>query len=62
MEATLTTASEVTRYMSHVDAILTIMRRHAHLTDRQISERTGIEPVQQVNAICRRIADQGVVD
>ncbi len=48
--------------MSHVDAILTIMRRHAHLTDWQISECTGIEPVQQVNAICRRLADQGMVD
>ncbi len=47
--------------MSHVDTILTLMGSHPCLTDRQISERTGIVPVQQVNAICRRLTEQGLM-
>ncbi len=45
--------------MSHATTILTTIGSEPGLTDRQISDCTGIAPVQQVNAVCRQLAAAG---
>ena len=47
--------------MSHVDTILRHILAEPGLTDRQLSQRTGITPVQQINSICRRLAATGMI-
>ncbi|CAN5909527.1 hypothetical protein BH23ACT10_BH23ACT10_20780 [soil metagenome] len=47
--------------MTNRERVLAVIRQRPGLTDRQIREATGIEPHQQVNRICRRLADQGLV-
>lgn len=47
--------------MTNRERVLAVIRDRPGLTDRQIREATGIEPHQQVNGICRRLAHQGLV-
>jgi hypothetical protein len=47
--------------MTNRERVLAVIRERPGLTDRQIREATGITPHQQVNAICRRLADKGLV-
>ncbi len=46
--------------MSYSHTIRALITAEPGLTDLQISEKTGITPVQQVNAVCRRLADARV--
>ncbi|MCY3839476.1 MAG: helix-turn-helix domain-containing protein [Gammaproteobacteria bacterium] len=49
--------------MTNRDRILELLRASEHpLTDSEIRRRTGIEPHQQVNQICRALAAQGLID
>ena len=43
--------------MTNRERVLAVIRERPGLTDRQIREATGITPHQQVNGICRRLAD-----
>jgi len=43
------------------DRILALIQSSAGLTDRQIRQRTGIEPHQQVNQICRSLVASGLI-
>lgn len=46
--------------MTNRERVLALIRSEpAGLTDSEIRERTGVRPHQQVNQICRRIAQQG---
>jgi hypothetical protein len=45
---------------SNQDIILELIRQVPGLTDSEIRQRTGINPHQQVNAICNRLADKGL--
>lgn len=47
--------------MTNTDHILELLRRQPGLDDDQISELTGIKPRQQVNQICRRLENQGML-
>ena len=47
--------------MTNADHILELLRRQPGLDDDRISELTGIKPRQQVNQICRRLENQGVL-
>ncbi|MDB4959379.1 MAG: hypothetical protein JWO36_6948 [Myxococcales bacterium] len=48
--------------MTNRDRILNEIRNAATgLSDRELCERTGIQPHQQVNQICRALAEQGLV-
>ena len=47
--------------MTNADHILELLRRQPGLDDDQISELTGIKPRQQVNQICRRLENQGML-
>lgn len=44
--------------MSRADEVLAAVAQWPGLTDKQLSQRTGIMPVPYVNAICRRLAAQ----
>jgi hypothetical protein len=44
---------------SNVAIILDLIRREPGLTDSEIRQRTGIDPHQQVNGICNRLAKDG---
>ena len=47
--------------MTHVEQVLALIRSSAGgLTDREVRERTGISPHQQVNEICNRLARDGL--
>ena len=49
--------------MTNRERVLALIRSEsAGLTDTQIRERTGIEPHQQVNQICRRLAQAGLTE
>ena len=49
--------------MPHRDIVLEAIRSAPDgLTDAEIVERTGIRPHQQVNQICRRLADAGAIN
>ena len=47
--------------MTHVDAVLGLIRQVPGLTDAEIVRRTGIRPHQQVNQICRRLQSGGLI-
>ena len=49
------------RIMTNREQVLALIRSEPGLTDRAIRERTGIEPHQQVNQICRTFAAQGLI-
>ena len=42
------------------DLVLALIRAEPGLTDTEIRKRTGIEPHQQVNQICRSLAAAGL--
>ena len=47
--------------MTNKERVLALIRSSANgLTDREIRERTGISPHQQVNQICNRLAKKGL--
>ena len=49
--------------MTNRDRILELLRTAERpLTDSEIRRRTGIEPHQQVNQICRKLAAAGLID
>ena len=49
--------------MTNRERILALIRsRPKGITDSEIRRRTGIEPHQQVNQICRKLAQAGLVD
>ena len=49
--------------MANRDRILKLLRSsECPLTDSEIRRRTGIEPHQQVNQICRSLAAEGLID
>ena len=51
------------RNMANSDRILELLRASERpLTDSEIRHRTGIEPHQQVNQICRSLAAAGLID
>ncbi len=45
--------------MTNAERILTALRAESGLTDGELRQRTGIEPHQQVNQICRRLKREG---
>src|SRR4051794_10810011 len=45
----------------NADRVLEVIAANPGLTDREIGDRTRIAPRQQVNAICRRLEDQGLI-
>jgi len=45
--------------MTNAERILTALRAESGLTDGELRQRTGIEPHQQVNQICRRLERDG---
>ena len=47
--------------MTNADHTLELLRREPGLDDDQISELTGIKPRQQVNQICRRLENHGML-
>jgi hypothetical protein len=47
--------------MTNAERILAEIRAHPGLTDAELRVRTGIEPHQQVNQICRRLAARGLI-
>jgi hypothetical protein len=47
--------------MMNAERILAAIRARPGLTDSELRRRTGVEPHQQVNQICRRLAAQGIV-
>ena len=46
--------------MMNRERVLELVRSEPGLTDSEIRKRTGIEPHQQVNQICRRFAAKGL--
>lgn len=46
--------------MTNRELVLRLIGSEPGLTDRQIRERTGIQPHQQVNQICRQLVTEGV--
>ena len=49
--------------MTNSGRVLALIRSEpTGLTDSEIRERTGIQPHQQVNRICRRLARQGLIE
>ena len=46
--------------MTHRELVLALIRAEQGLTDSEIRTRTGIEPHQQVNQICRSFAAEGL--
>lgn len=51
------------RIMANRDRVLELLRASERpLTDSEIRRRTGIEPHQQVNQICRSLAAAGLID
>lgn len=48
--------------MTNADKILAAIRSSAGLTDSDLRTRTGVQPHQQVNQICRKLEAQGFVD
>lgn len=47
--------------MTNAERILRELRQHPGLTDAELRDRTGIQPHQQVNQICRRLAEAGAL-
>ena len=47
--------------MTNTDRIIELLRRQPGLDDDQISDLTGIKPRQQVNQICRRLENHGIL-
>ena len=47
--------------MSNRDRVLDLIQRQPGLSDREIRERSGIEPHQQVNQICRDLTRRGLI-
>lgn len=47
--------------MSNRDRVLDLIERQPGLSDREIRERSGIEPHQQVNQICRDLTRRGLI-
>ena len=45
--------------MTNTDRIMSALDRHGPLTDAELRKLTGVEPHQQVNQICRRLAAEG---
>lgn len=49
--------------MGHRERVLALIRNEpAGVSDSEICRRTGISPHQQVNQICRRLADAGLIE
>jgi hypothetical protein len=47
--------------MTNADVILAAIREEPGSTDAELRQRTGVEPHQQVNQICRRLEAQGSI-
>ena len=47
--------------MTNRERVLALIHEESGLTDRDIRERTGISPHQQVNSICRALEDAGLI-
>lgn len=47
--------------MTNADRILAALGRHGPLSDAMLRKLSGVEPHQQVNQICRRLAAQGQI-
>jgi hypothetical protein len=47
--------------VSNVDLILSLVRAHAGLTDAELRRRSGVDPHQQVNQICRGLEKKGLI-
>lgn len=47
--------------MTNTERILTALLTHGPMSDSELRRQTGVEPHQQVNQICRRLAQQGRV-
>lgn len=47
--------------MTNRERILTLIQAEPGLTDAEIRERTGVQPHQQVNQICRKLAQSGLI-
>src|SRR4051812_25500868 len=47
--------------MTHAQRVLAALRAAGPLDDDQLSTATGIAPRQQVNLICRKLADLGKI-
>lgn len=47
--------------MKNRERVLEFIQSESGVTDREIRERTGIQPHQQVNQICRRLAAAGLI-
>jgi hypothetical protein len=47
--------------MTNAEKILADLRTGGPLTDEALRKRTGVEPHQQVNQICRRLEAQGLI-
>lgn len=47
--------------LSNRQRVFTLIRAEPGLTDSEIRHRTGIEPHQQVNQICRSLASTGLI-
>lgn len=53
---------DVGQSMRNRERVLVLVRSEpGGLTDSEIRQRTGIEPHQQVNQICRRLAEAGLI-
>lgn len=48
--------------MTNTDVVLAAIRQRPGATDGELRVLTGVEPHQQVNQICRRLAQQGVTE
>lgn len=48
--------------MTNADVVLATIRQRPGATDGELRVLTGVEPHQQVNQICRRLAQQGVTE
>ena len=48
--------------MTNRERILALIRNRPGLTDTEIRQRTGIEPHQQVNQICRALASGELIE
>lgn len=48
--------------MTNRERVLALIRDRPGLTDSEIRQRTGIEPHQQVNQICRSLAAAGLIE
>lgn len=47
--------------MNNADRILALLGRHPGIDDDELAELAGINPRQQVNQICRRLAEAGLI-